>query len=174
MKKFPFFLIAFLFIFNLPAVAKDKNKEYFTVTKISDGSNITLDNGQNIQLIGVKCPSPEDSNEKIKKWGITAKQFLEKMILNQKVWLTNQKQHDGKEYAFVLFISNLERMSGVVDQGYMPFWGTSGKFMANRELIDNGYCSTSSPFSFKYRSQFNELEKNARLKQRGMWTEFAQ
>ncbi len=171
-------LLAFLclLLFSSPLLAKDKDKdrEFFTVTKVNDGNSVTLNNGQTIQLTGVRCPSPDDANEKIKKWGVAAKVFLEKMILNQKVWLSGQKDHENKTYAFVLFVSNLERMSGVVDQGYMPFWGTAGKFMANRELVDNGFCSTSSPFSFKYRSQFNELEKTARLKQRGMWTDFAQ
>ena len=174
MKKSYFFIILFSILFFSSVQAKDKDREYFTVTKVNDAGNIILDNKQTINLIGVKCPSPEDSNEKIKKWGIAAKQFLEKMILNHKVWLEASKDYDSKTWAFVVFTMNLEKMSGVVDQGYMPFWGTSGNFMANRELISNGYCSTSSPFSFKFRSQFMGLEKTARLRQEGMWLDFAQ
>ncbi len=173
MKKI-FSLLLFLSFLTPTLQAKDKDREYFTVTQVKDARTIVLDNSQTIQLIGVKCPSPDDPNEKIKKWGIAAKEFTEKMLLKNKVWLDSQKEQDGKTWAFVKFVMNLEKMSGVVDQGYMPFWGTAGKFMANRELIANGFCSTSSPFSFKYRSQFNDLEKTARLKQRGMWSDFAQ
>lgn len=173
MKKFLFFL-AFLTFLSPLLQGKDKDPEYFTVTQVKDAATIVLDKGLTIQLTGVKCPSPDDSNEKIKKWGEKAKQFTEKMLLNNKVWLQGEKDHDGKSFAFVLFVMNLEKMSGIVDQGFMPFWGTSGKFMSNRELVANGFCSVSSPFSFKYRSQFNELEKTARLKQRGMWVDFAQ
>jgi len=169
-----YLLISLLLVFASPLQAKDKDRQYFTVTRVNDASSVTLDNGQTVQLIGVKCPSLSDPDEKIQKWGIAGKKFLEKMLLNHKVWLEGEKDYESKAWAFVLLIANLERMSGVVDQGYMPFWGTSGKFMANRELVSNGFCTTSSPFSFKYRSQFNELEKTARLKQRGMWSDFAQ
>ncbi len=172
-KKIVYLAVLFNLV-TLNLFAKEDNKTYYTVTKVNDASSIVLNNGDTLQLIGVKCPSPTDPNEKIQKWGIAAKEFLEKMILNHKVWLEGEKDYDGKKWAFVLFVMNLEKMSGVVDQGYMPFWGTAGKFMANRELVDNGYCSTSSPFSFKYRSQFMGLEKTARLRQEGMWVDFAQ
>ncbi len=172
MKKY--FTFTFL-ILSLACVAhaKGKDPEMFTVSQVLDASTIVLDNHQTIHLTGISCPQADSSDERIKKWGEKAKQFTEKMLLNHKVWLEGEKDHETKTWAFVLFVMNLKKMSGVVDEGFMPFWGSSGKFMANRILVENGYCSTSSSFSFKYRSQFMQLEKTARLRQQGMWQDFA-
>jgi endonuclease YncB( thermonuclease family) len=41
--------------------------------------------------------------------------------------------------------------------------------MLNRLLIQFGYATVKSPFSFKFRSQFMDLERKARNKEYGMW-----
>ncbi|MFO1520081.1 MAG: thermonuclease family protein [bacterium] len=172
MKRWLFIAIVLL----LPALAQAKDeKETYKVTKVIDGQTLELEGGEIVRLIGVSVPDAQSTDEAKKKWAENAKEFTRKLVEGRQVWLEygkEKKDKEGRTWAFVYFNISLKDLQSIVDQSFMPFWGTAGNFMLNRMLIEYGYASTKSPFSFKYRSTFIQLEERARKKGVGMWEDF--
>ena len=171
MNKYFFFLI--LLTLPLPLWAAEE-KEYHTVTKVIDGMTLEVDGKDTIRLIGVKTPSADSSSEAVRQWSEKAKEFTKSLVEGRQVWLEyggKDKKTDekGATWAYVFFTMKLREMQPLIDRSYIPFWGTAGNFMLNRLLVELGYATASSPFSFKYRSQFSQIEKTARDKEYGMW-----
>jgi micrococcal nuclease len=167
------FLILLIFFFSAFATAKEREQR--KVTKVIDGITLELEGGETIRLIGVATPQPDPNNPNKQKWAEQAAEFTRKLVEGRNVSLEYAKEkadEQGHIWAYVYFIIPLKELSGIVDQSFMPFWGTGGQFMLNRMLIEYGYATTRSPFSFKYRTTFTQLEKNARVKQIGMWQDF--
>jgi micrococcal nuclease len=166
-------LILMLILFS--AFATAKVREQRKVAKVIDGVTLELEDGQTIRLIGVETPQPDPNNPNKKKWAEQATEFTRKLVEGRNVSLEYVKEKNdeqGRAWAYVYFIIPLKELSGIVDQSFVPFWGTGGQFMLNRMLIEYGYATIHSPFSFKYRTIFSQLEKNARVKQIGMWQDF--
>jgi len=163
-------LIAILVLASTPLWAAEK--EFRTVTKVIDGMTLELDGKETVKLIGAKTPSPESSSEEVRRWADKSKEFTKALVEGRQVWLEYGKKktdEQGNTWAFVFFSMSLREMQPLIDRSFIPFWGLAGNFMLNRILIELGYASVSSPFSFKYRSQFSGLERTARDKEYGMW-----
>jgi micrococcal nuclease len=156
----------------LPSLAEGKEREYHTVTKVIDGMTLELDGNETVRLIGASTPDLSSTNPTIQQWGEKAKQFTQALLEGRKVWLEyGKKKQDeqGQTWAFVFFSAKLREMQPLIDRSFLPFWGTSGDFMLNRVLVQFGFATVKSPFSFPYRSQFSDLEKRARQREFGMW-----
>lgn len=171
MKRFIFFIAVFL-IFSTTLEAKEDEEKLYTVTRVMDAVTLELDNKQTIRLMGVAVPDINSSDERRQKWGKKADDFVKRLVEGRKVWLEYGKEKtddQGRTWAFVYFTMGLKEMQKITTEGFIPFWGTSGNFMLNRMLVEYGYATVKSPFSFKYRSTFMSLERNARSKGLGMW-----
>ncbi|GEM_PF-3452131 len=169
------FFLFFSFLFFLVSPLQSKEKEFHIVTKVIDGATLEVDGKETIRLIGVSVPDPNSENPAKKKWGQQILQLTKQLVGNRQVWLEygSEKKTDeqGKTWAYVFFNMKLKEVSRIMDDAYMPFWGTGGNFMLNRMLVEFGYAYVSSPFSFKYRSTFTGLEKDARRRDLGMWSD---
>ena len=170
MKKL--LILGILLLLPLRVFAESKEKEYHIVTKVIDGMTLELDGKETIRLIGASTPSASSSNPMIQQWAEKSKEFTKTLLDGRQVWLEYGKDKQDKEgntWAFVFFSAGLREMQPLIDRSFIPFWGTAGNFMLNRLLVQFGYATVKSPFSFQYRSQFMDLEKRARQKEYGMW-----
>ena len=158
------------------AKEKKDDLEPHKVTKVLAANILELDNKEIVRLVGVD-PLPLDSTKEInKQWAEKAKAFSEALVLDNEVMVEypdEKPDEEGRKWAYVFFFMKIKKASRIVDQGMMPFWKGTGNYMLNRMLIEYGYANTKSPFSFRFRSQFMELEKHARNRQVGMWEDLA-
>src|SRR3990167_888621 len=90
-----------------------------TVTRIIDGDNLELDNGQSIRLYGVGCP------EKNQKFSQEAIDLSTKLALNQQITIDYQPNYTKDRWNRIL--------------GYVFI----GDTFLNQELIRQGYCQVT-------------------------------
>ncbi|MBL7685685.1 MAG: thermonuclease family protein [Deltaproteobacteria bacterium] len=167
MKKI--FLIFLSLFFTTSLHAKDQ--ELHSVSKVIEANVIELDSKEIVRLIGIHIPEGNTPDTPQSKWNQKSKTFVEKILKDRKVWIENPKSkqdEQGRTWVYLYFNAPLKEIQPLLDRSFIPF-GTGGDFMLNRMLIEQGYGSVESPFSFKYRSTFSELESKARSKQIGMW-----
>jgi micrococcal nuclease len=105
----------------------DANKEFYPVTKISDGDTFWVDDGSEkglkIRLIGVDAPESRRTGRKeIGYYGAEAKAYLTEMLFGNKVRL---------EYD----VGRLDRYNRTLAYAYLP----DGTFV-NAHLVENGYA----------------------------------
>jgi len=176
MKRFIIILI--LCVLPVLSFAKEKKDdlEPHKVTKVIAADILELDNKEIIRLVGTS-PFPLDSTDPLnKEWAEKAKKFSEALVLNTEVMVEypdESPDEAGRKWAYVFFFMKIKKASRIVDEGMMPFWKSTGNYLLNRMLVEYGYASTKSPFSFRFRSQFMELERQARKRQVGMWVDFS-
>ena len=107
---------------------KEKDKErYYTVKKVVSPSELTLDSGVRVHLIGIKSNGEKN---------IEAIQFLEKLTKGQKVFLRfDEVKYDKKDTLLCyLYLKN--------------------KTFINAHLIKNGLVDVDTLFNYKFKSKF--------------------
>jgi endonuclease YncB( thermonuclease family) len=168
--------IAILFFISGAAPAQEMKK----VIQVIDGSHLVLEGGQTLALLGAQAPTfPQPKVEKdgkVKKpdslaesWAQRSKAFVEGMVLNRQVWLEYdqvKQSSSGEALAYVFFKLDETKNLGV---GGQKVFLTPGTYMLNRLLVQYGFATAGSSYSFKYRAQFNQLESEARQQQIGLW-----
>ena len=184
-------LITILFLLALSpslAWAKKPKKEppkrdYFIVTKVIYGDTIVLDDGRTIRMIGVYAPKLKekmDKDGKIKKpnalvesWQNDSINFTKALILDQPVWLEYEKKapiSPDYTWAYVKFGYPYPDSKKKWEwNGPVPVLLLPGEYTVNRLLLEFGYANSNSPFNFKWRATFNQIEYEARRKGRGLW-----
>lgn len=143
------FLSVFLF--------QNTKPEYHVVRSVVDGDTIWVtDNSQKrekIRLIGMDAQEVRNSAKKKKgPYGIQAKNYLSKLVLNKKVRLeydVRRKDQYGRTLAYVYLENGL---------------------FVNADLVKKGYAvvQTVSP-NVKYAERFYLLQQEARTKKLGLW-----
>jgi micrococcal nuclease len=162
MMKPAILLINFVLIFVLNiSCTTNRNgitpASYVTVTRVVDGDTFWADNGSirgiKIRLIGVDAPETSNSGSKvIGYFGEEAKGYLAKLIAGKRVSLdfdVGKKDQYGRTLAYVYL--------------------SDGTFV-NEELIKNGYAVVMTvPPNVLFAERFLELEREARIKYKGLW-----
>ena len=108
-----------------------------TVTRVIDGDNLELDNGQSIRLYGVGCP---EKNQKFSKEAID---LSTKLALNKQITIDYQPNYSKDKWNRLL--------------GYVFIDGT----FLNEELIRRGYCEVtiySKRAKLKYQDELIEAQ----------------
>ncbi len=147
--------------------------EYFIVTKVLYGDTIVLDDGRTIRLIGVLAPKVKNPNSLVEKWQNESIEFVKSLVLEQPVWLEFDKKapsDSNDTWAYVYFNypypDSRKKWEWI---GQVPVLLTPGEYLLNRMVVQYGYGTENSPFNFKYRTQFSQLENDARNKNHGLW-----
>lgn len=124
------------------------NVEY-PVSKIVDGDTIRIDylaKNERVRLIGVDTPEPHE------EFGEAAATFTRNLLTGESVSLhfdASERDMYGRLLAYV-------------------HRAPDGLFV-NLEFIRQGYGEVYDKFPFKYESQFQDAETQARSSRRGLW-----
>lgn len=125
---------------------------FFQVKKIFDGDTILLTNGTKIRLLGINTPEVEIRNKSAQPFGDEAKQWLEKALLDQKVYLimdVEKKDKYGRTLAHVF---------------------TQTRRHINLELVEKGLATVNiHPPSLKYTDELLLAQDQAESKKIGLW-----
>jgi micrococcal nuclease len=163
MKKLFGLFLTFVFIIGLQHPESSKaddqssSKKFYVVTKVSDGDTFWVEkpNGtkEKIRLIGIDAPESRNTGQKKKgHYGIEAKNYLTRLILNKKVRLETD-------------VRSKDRYGRLLAYAYLE----NGTFL-NAHLVKNGYAMVYTvPPNVKFADEFVKLQKEARKYQRGLW-----
>ncbi|MDX1387107.1 MAG: thermonuclease family protein [bacterium] len=171
-KLFPFLIatISLFFSFSLPA-QESSQPTLRTVEKVINGGEIVLEGGEVVRLIGVQAPRKQDAKPGSAAfgWWRRSQEFTSGMVLGRKVWLEYgkvRKDEEGRTWAYVYF--KLDSTQSLGGGGQTPLL-TNGTYMLNRLVVRYGMATSGNPFSFRFRSQFKQMEQEARQNQTGLF-----
>lgn len=124
------------------------------VRYVIDGDTFILDNNQRVRMIGINAPEIDHKRYKKKgqPYGDDAKVHLKSLINKKEVTL---KSGGNDEY---------DRFGRRLAYVYL----SDGRFI-NRAMVQDGYAEAYRKFPFEYKSDFIELEKEAKKQGVGMW-----
>jgi endonuclease YncB( thermonuclease family) len=143
------------------------------VNQVLDGGTLVLNGGEVVRLIGVEAPKKPTHgkpNSAVMGWWRQSQEFTSSLVMGRKVWLeydpSVRQDAQGNTWAYVYFkISGSESVGG----GGVKVFTTPGTYMLNRLILRYGMANSGNPFPFQYRSQFKQLEYDARNSQIGLF-----
>lgn len=162
MKDNRFILYNILIIFTVltsscATLSRQKFQSVHIVTRVIDGDTFCIQDDSNkeikIRLIGVDAPETRRTkNKEIGYYGEEAAQFLRELLLNKYIRLEfDIQKYDiyGRTLAYVYLEDTL----------------------INDYLVQLGYCKVATfPPNIRYQDLFIVSEKEARMKNRGLWS----
>ena len=119
-----------------------------TVTRIIDGDNLELNNGQSIRLYGINCP------EKNQKFSQEAIDLSTQLTLNQQITIDYQPNYAKDKWG---------RLAGYVF--------INDTFL-NQELVRQGYCQVTiyeKRAKLKYQDELLNAQTQAKQEKLGKW-----
>jgi micrococcal nuclease len=136
-----------------------------TVLKAIDGDTIDVSINEKtyrIRLIGVDCPDTKDPKKSISYIGKEASGYTTKSLSERIVYLeydTQSKDKYGRMLAYV-WLSKPNKIDDIEIRAKM----------FNADLLLNGYAQTMTvPPNVKYVDYFKDYQKEARIKEVGLW-----
>ncbi len=150
---FRFKIFLFLIIGGLFFIAGSTYAESAHVKRVIDGDTVVLDDNTRVRLIGINAPEIEnrDFGHRGEPFGEEAKVILKNMVERKQVDL-----EDGPE--------KLDRYHRRLAYLYLP-----EHFSVNRRLIEVGAAEAYLKFDHPYRSEYIEVESQAKQNKIGMW-----
>lgn len=128
----------------------EKNKVY-RVIQVIDGDTIILENGETVRLIGIDAPELHHPELPVQRFATESKNFLKNLI---------EGHYCSLEYENGKFRDRYGRILAYVFKSDL---------LVNAEMIRKGYAYAYTLYPFKREYEFLALEREARLKQAGMW-----
>ncbi|WP_373522404.1 thermonuclease family protein [Aquiflexum sp.] len=150
-------LYLFLLTFLLIETHAQTHFDWFEISKFVDGDTFWITNSkgeqEKIRLIGVDAPETRRSGKKeIGYFGKVAAAYIVKLLDSKKIRL----EYDVGKY---------DRYKRTLAYVYLE----DGTFL-NAHLIENGYAMVMTvPPNVKYSELFIKLQREARLKKKGLW-----
>ena len=160
------------------------------VKRVVDGDTLALEDGRKVRLIGVDTPELHESEKMlrdskrtgmeisaIQELGLRAKAFVKSLVDQKEIELEYDPVNEhggnrdkyGRTLAYVLVICDKPRPEYLQ---YLEKKGESfkpGALMLNRLLLQCGYANVYTKFSFQYKEEFRQYEKEAREFGLGLW-----
>lgn len=131
---------------------RDNVPQYFRVGQVIEGDVVKLDDGTEVNLIGVSCPKLDDTDPLQVALAHEAVAFTTGAIAGKQVRLEYEPAHSfdgrGRTLAYV----------------YLQ----DGTFL-NAELIKHGYGSAFASYTYRFLDDFHKYEIAARKGQIGQW-----
>jgi endonuclease YncB( thermonuclease family) len=138
------------------------------IARVVDGDTFVLDTKERVRLIGVDTPEKFQSSkldkdaersqrdkETIKKLGEAASQYVKELAEGKKVILKTDKYSD-----------KTDRHGRLLRYVYLED-GTC----INSKIIEAGYGNAYTNFKFEKMDEYCQLEREARINNRGLWKE---
>ena len=183
-EKFsPFFPLFLVFLWVSAAQAVDLR----TVSHVSDGDTIVLDNREKVRLIGVDTPEMHDEarngrdaarnglkRQIVHRFAAEAKSFLRDLIEGKQVRLEydwERKDKYGRTLAYVFLDSGLLKGTDLKGlSGYEVVTLEERQYVfVNATMVSAGYGFAYTRFPFKYLDAFRDHEKQAKSARLGLW-----
>ncbi len=138
---------------------KPEQKKYYTVIDVVDGDTIkVVIDGQTetLRLIGLDTPETVDPRKTVQCFGKEASTKATELLLNREVWLESDPSQGVRDKYNRLLV-------------YV--YRDDGLFY-NKWMIENGYAHeyTYQQVPYRYYTEFNQVELDAKLAQRGLWS----
>lgn len=124
-----------------------------SVARVIDSINLVLDDGFEVELLGVLPLRAAGSPEADGGSGEAAKEFLQHLVEGKRARLEYDPKVGESEGAVAAYV-------------YLE-----GGVLLNSEVIKRGYGRAASGSDYRYKEQFEESEKEARKAGRGLWGE---
>lgn len=158
----------FVWIYFIPRLTEHESrlKETFLVKRVIDGDTFELENGERVRLLGIDTPEKFQSSKldsdaertgrdkkTIRKLGELSSEYTKKLIGGKRVVLVPESNYEDKDkYGRLLRYVYLE----------------DGTFV-NRKIIEDGYANVYRRFPLSKTGEFEQAERDAREKNRGLW-----
>jgi len=158
----------FTWIYIYPRLVEKESRqsELHFIKRVIDGDTFETENGLKVRLLGVDTPEKYESKkldsdaertaqdkETIKKLGELASEYAAKLVLNKRVKLVPEPNHEDKDrYGRLLRYVYLEDGTDV-----------------NKKMIADGYAYAFRNYKISRLDEFIEAERQARLGKRGLW-----
>lgn len=132
---------------------ENRQRIYYPVTKIIDGDTIVVDidgKKEQVRFLGINTPEIGQNPE---CYANEAKQFLENLLKNQKIFLLEDYENTDRDV-----YNRLLRYVYLADNTQL-----------NSLLLSEGYARYYSYFQIAYTNLFKKLQQQAKNHQKGLW-----
>lgn len=130
--------------------------ETFLVTRVIDGDTIELEDGRRVRYIGIDTPEIKDSRKSVQCF---AREAMEK----------NKELVEGKYVRLGKDVSDKDKYGRLLRYVYIQ---GSEEIFVNDYLARQGFALVATyPPDVKYQEKFIEVQKEARVNNRGLWRE---
>lgn len=135
-----------------PAVLGESDFEEAVIEKVTDGDTVHLTNGKALRYIGIDTPETVDPRREVGCFGAEASNYNKLLTTGKTVYLEKD-------------VSDTDRYGRLLRYVYLQ----SGE-MVNEMMVREGYAYASAYLpDIKYQPRLEELEKEARDNNRGLW-----
>lgn len=108
-------LSLFLNIYLTADKIKTRNKDFYTVTEVTDGDTFVTNTGAKVRILGIDAPEPGLCGSQ------EAKDFLEKLILNKKVKISATANDTFKRLVSDVYLDGASVNNLMVASGWAAF-----------------------------------------------------
>ena len=151
-------------IFTMP-FGRSYDYSNIVVTRAVDGDTLLLENGERVRLIGIDTPELHQSAKLLRDSERTKEDAGGIQKLGQRAHEFTKKLVEGKPVSLEFDVEKYDKYNRLLAYAYLK----DGTFI-NAEIVKQGYASLMTiPPNVKYAQFFNELYKEARESQRGLW-----
>ncbi len=126
------------------------------VIKVVDGDTFEIESGKKVRMVGINTPETVDPRRPVGCFGKEASNRTKELLANKEVIL----QKD---------VSETDKYGRLLRLVYLPLEDGQLLFV-NDYLVREGYAKLSTfPPDVKFAKQFQQAEREAREKNRGLW-----
>lgn len=145
-----------------------------TVQQVVYGDRLILDNGEQVQLLGVWSPKPDPGKKDFKPDSAMgggerrSREFTQGLVQGRQVWLTYgdpAKDSQGNSLAYVYFKVGAGQSGGGGTQVTLG----AGTYMLNQLLLSYGFAEADNKANTSYKVEFQQLQSEAVMGKRGNW-----
>lgn len=148
--KYPAKIPSLLTISPTPIMYEEKT---VLVKRAIDGDTIELENGKKLRYIGIDTPEIKEPRKSVQCFG-------------RQAWEKNKELVEGKLVRLEKDVSETDKYGRLLRYVYV------GEVFINNYLVRQGYAQAAAfPPDVKYQSQFLEAQKEARINNRGLWSQ---
>ena len=141
---------------NTTAQAKDGG-QLRRVARVIDGDTIVLSPNEKVRLIGVDTPETVHPQKPVECFGKAAREFTRRAV-------------DGKKVRIEFDGANTPRQHKDRYGRTLVYLYTEDGSLLNAELIQRGYAHAYTRFAFRYIVEFRDMERQARSRNVGLWS----
>ena len=141
---------------NTKAQAEEAG-ELRRVARVIDGDTIVLSPNEKVRLIGVDTPESVHPRKPVKCFGKAAREFIRRAV-------------EGKNVRIEFDSANMLRQHKDRYGRTLVYLYTEDGSLLNAELIQRGYAHAYTRFAFRYIVEFREMERQARSRNVGLWS----